>query len=38
MPSQSRLEVGKLRDERVAEEFVTRLSGDLEGSGCFGGS
>ena len=38
VPSQPRLEVGKLRDERVAEEFATRLSGDLEGSGCFGGS
>ncbi len=38
VPSQARLDVGKLRDERVAEEFATRLSGDLEGSGCFGGS
>jgi len=38
VPSQPRLEVGKLGDEWVAEEFATRLSGDLEGSGCFGGS
>ena len=30
-PSQLRLDVGKLRDERVAEEFVNRLRG-------FGGS
>ena len=37
-PSQSRLDVGKLKDERVAEEFVNRLSVDLEGSGCFGES
>ena len=38
MPSQPRLDVGKLKDERVAEEFANRLSGDLGGSGCFGGS
>ena len=36
--SQPRLDVGKLKDERVAEEFVNRLSGDFGGSGCFGGS
>ena len=29
--SQLRLDVGKLKDERVAEEFVNRLSGDLGG-------
>ena len=38
LPSQPRLDVGSLKDERVAEEFVNRLSGDLWGSGCFGGS
>ena len=38
VPSQPRLDVGKLKDERVAEEFANRLSGDLGGSGCFGGS
>ena len=31
VPSQPRLDVGKLKDERVAEEFANRLSGDLEG-------
>ena len=31
--SQPRLDVGKLKDEGVAEEFVERLSGDL---GCLG--
>ena len=36
VPSQPRLDVGKLKDERVAEEFANRLSGDLEGSFCFG--
>ena len=35
VPSQSRLDVGKLKDERVAEDFVNRLSGDLVGFGCF---
>ena len=35
VPSQPRLDVGKLNDERVAEEFANRLSGDFEGSGCF---
>ena len=29
VPSQPRLDVGMLKDEREAEEFVTRLSGDL---------
>ena len=29
VPSQQRLDVGKLKDERVAEEFANRLSGDL---------
>ena len=27
VPSQPRLDVGKLKDERVAEEFANRLSG-----------
>ena len=37
--SQPRLDVGKLKDERVAEEFANKLSGDLgPGSGCFGRS
>ena len=38
VPSQPRLDVGKLKDERVVEEFADRLSGDFGGSGCFGGS
>ena len=29
VPSQLRLDVGKLKDERVAEEFANRLSGDI---------
>ena len=29
VPSQPRLDVGKLKDERVAEECVKRLVGDL---------
>ena len=29
VPSQPRLDVGKLKDERVAEEFANILSGDL---------
>ena len=33
IPSQPRLDVGKFKDERVAEEFVSRLSGDLGGLG-----
>ena len=36
-PSQPRLDVGKLKDEREAEDFANRLSGDL-GSGYFGES
>ena len=36
MPSQLRLHVGKLKDERVAEEFVNKLSGDLGGLGALG--
>ena len=31
VPSQPRLDVGKLKDERVAQEFANRLSGDLGG-------
>ena len=40
LPSQPRLDVGKFKDERVAEEFANRLSGHLGGggSGCLGGS
>ena len=34
--SQPMLDIGKLKDERVAEEFVNRLSGDLEGLGALG--
>ena len=29
VPSQPRLDVGRLEDERVAEEFANKLSGDL---------
>ena len=29
VPSQPKLDVGKLKDERVAEEFANRLSGDF---------
>ena len=36
VPSQPRLGVGKLKDERVAEEFANWLSGDLEGLGALG--
>ena len=38
VPSQPRLDVGKLKGERVAEEFAKRLNGDLGGSECFGES
>ena len=38
VPFQPRLDVGNLKDERVAEEFANRLSWDLGESGCFGGS
>ena len=31
VPSQPRLDVRKLNDKRIAEEFVNRLSGDLVG-------
>ena len=31
VPSQPRLDVGKLKDERVVEELTNRLSGDLGG-------
>ena len=34
--SQPRLDVGKLKDERVAEEFANKLSGDLGGLGALG--
>ena len=34
--SQPRLDVGKLKDERVADEFANRLSGDLGGLGALG--
>ena len=37
VPSQPRLDVGKLKDEGVAEEFANRLSGDLGGLGALGG-
>ena len=36
VPSQPRLDVGKLKDDRVAEEFTNRLSGDLGGLGALG--
>ena len=36
VPSQPRLDVGKLKDDRVAEEFANRPSGDLGGLGAFG--
>ena len=36
VPSQPRLDVGKLKDEWVAEEFVNRMSGDLGGLGALG--
>jgi len=29
VPSQPRLDVGKLKDERVVEEFANKLSGDF---------
>ena len=37
VPSQPRLDVGKLKDERVAEEFANRLSRDFGGLGALGG-
>ena len=33
VPSQPRLDVGKLKDERVSEEFANRLSENLGGLG-----
>ena len=36
VPSQPRLDVGKLKDERVAEEFANRLSSDLGWLGALG--
>ena len=36
VPSQPRLDFGKLKDERVAEDFGSRLSGDLGGLGALG--
>ncbi len=36
VPSQPRLDVGKLKDERVTEEFANRLSGDLGGLSALG--
>ena len=36
VPSQLKLDVRKLKDERVAEEFANRLSGDLGGLGVLG--
>ena len=36
VPLQPRVDVSKLKDERVAEEFANRLSGDLGGLGAFG--
>ena len=36
VPSQPRLDVDKLNDERVAEEFPNRLSEDLGGLGALG--
>ena len=37
VPSQPRLDVCKLKDERVAEAFANRLSGHLRGLGALGG-
>ena len=36
LPSQPRLDVGKLKDKRVSEKFANRLSGDLGGLGALG--
>ena len=36
VPFQPTLDVGKLKEERVAEEFANRLIGDLGGLGAFG--
>ena len=37
VPTQPRLDVGKLKDETVAEEFANRPSQDLRGLGALGG-
>ena len=36
VPSRPRLDVGKLKNERVADEFANRPSGDLGGLGALG--
>jgi len=36
VPSQPQLDVDKLKDERLAEEFANRLSGDLGDLGPLG--
>ena len=36
VPSKPRLDVGKLKNDRVTEEFANTLSGDLGGLGVFG--
>ena len=36
VPSQPRLDVGKLKDDRVAEEFANKLSGDVGDLGALG--
>ena len=36
LQTQPRLDVGKLKDERIAEEFANTLSGDLGGLGALG--
>ena len=36
VPSQPRLDIGKLKDEKIAEEFANRLSRDLGGLGALG--
>ena len=38
VPSQPMLDVGKLKDDREAEEFANRLSADLKGLGALGNS
>ena len=35
-PSQPRLDVGKLKDKRVTEEFANKLSGHLGGLSALG--
>ena len=37
VPSQPRLDVGKLKEDRVALEFANKLNGDLGGLGALGG-